>query len=374
MDKTRAWVMIGPGKIELQEFDIPKIQEDAALLKIEACAVCGSDKHIYEGRLSSAAFPMIPGHEFIGTIAKIGKSANEKMAVIGNGPLKEGDRVAIVPSSLPCGHCWYCLHMPNRPSFCTGRTVYGFTSVKNPPHLWGGFADYLYLHSRSWVFKLPDGISMERAVQTEPMSCGLRAVERAMNPGEPFMGQGYGVGSRVLVLGAGPIGLMVIIALRASGADLVIVQDVISSRLSMAKQMAADVIIDGKLPFEQRLKKIQEMTDGVGPDVVIEAAGAPVAFKEALMFVRRGGKVVEVGHFTDPGPIDLHPWTVCFKDVDIHGSFGFAPIIYKDALSLLSRTPLKVEEIVTHKMNFEELPNALGLVGKDGVGKIVIQP
>jgi len=372
--KARGWVMIRAGKIELQEFELAKVAEDAALLKVEACGVCGTDKHAYLGHIRTAPFPLIPGHEILGTIVKVGKSANEKMAVVGGRPLKEGDRVSIAPSSLSCGRCWYCLYMPHRPLFCTNRLAYGFISTTNPPGLWGGFADYIYLHSRTWAFKVPDKMSMERAVLIEPMATGLRAVERAYNPGESFMGHGYGVGSSVMVLGTGPIGITVIVALRASGANLIIAQDLLESRLEMAKRIGADLTIDGKLPLEQRLQQVQEATNGVGPDVVIEAAGVPVAFQEALAFVRRGGKLVEVGHFTDPGTIEIHPWTICFKDVDIHGSWAYPPVFFEKALAVLSRTPIPIEKIITHKLPLMELPKAMELVGEEGVGKIVIQP
>ena len=217
-------------------------------------------------------------------------------------------------------------------------------------------------------------MSTEKAVQTEPMATGLRAVERAYSPGEPFMGHGYGVGRTAMVVGTGPIGMMAIVALRFSGADLVIAQDLLQSRLDMAKRMGADHLIDGKLPLEQRLLQVQEMTDGVGPDVVIEAAGAPIAFQEALAFVRRGGKLIEVGHFTDPGTTEIHPFTICFKDLDIHGSWAYPPAIFNDALSLFSRTSLPVDEVVTHKVSLDELPDAIELVGTEGVGKVVVQP
>jgi threonine dehydrogenase-like Zn-dependent dehydrogenase len=217
-------------------------------------------------------------------------------------------------------------------------------------------------------------MSMERAVQTEPMATGLRAVERAYSPGEAFMGHGYGIGSSAMVLGTGPIGLMVIVALRESGAGLIIAQDLVHSRLDMAKSMGADITVDGKLPLEQRLRHVQDATDGMGPDVVIEAAGVPIAFQESLTFVRRGGKLIEVGHFTDPGATEIHPWLICFKDVDIHGSWAYPAIIFKDAVSLLSMTPMPVEQIVTHKLPLEDLPKAMELVGNEGVGKVVIQP
>ncbi len=374
MDKAHAWVILEPGKMELQEFVIPKIPDDGALLKVEACGVCGTDKHMFLGHMQTASFPLVAGHEFIGTIVEIGKSANDKMIVVGEKPLKEGDRVSIAPSSTTCGHCWYCLHMPHRPLFCPNRMAYGFIPTKTPPGLFGAYADYVFLHPRTWAFKLPDGMPMERAVQTEPMATGLRAVERAYSPGEAFMGHGYGVGSSVLVLGTGPIGLMVIVALRASGAGLIIAQDLVQSRLDIAKRMGADITIDGKLPLDQRLRHVQDATDGLGPDVVIEAAGVPIAFQESLNFVRRGGKLIEVGHFTDPGTTEIHPWVICFKDVDIHGSWAYPAIIFKDALSVLSGTPIPVEQIVTHKLPLEDLPKAIELLGNEGVGKVVIQP
>jgi len=92
MAKVQGWVMLEPGKMELQTFDIPKIEEDGVLLKVDACGICGSDVHAYLGHIRTAPFPMIPGHEFIGTIAEVGKSASSKMAIVGGGPLKEGDR------------------------------------------------------------------------------------------------------------------------------------------------------------------------------------------------------------------------------------------------------------------------------------------
>ena len=370
---SRAWVMVEPGKIELQTLPIPEVSEDSGLLRVEACGICGSDKHAYDGHLRTAPFPMIPGHEFIGTIEKLGKSANEHMVVIGKGPIKEGDRVAVPPGSLVCGRCWYCLHMPNRPAFCPNRTIYGFSSVNKASGLWGGYSEYVYLHSKTVLFKLPQDMPMERAILAEPMATGLRAVERALNPGEAPMGHGYGVGKRAMVIGAGPIGIMAVIALRSTGAGMIIVQDLLEDRLDMAKKMGADVVINGKLSLDERLKQVRDMTDGVGVDLVIEAAGVPVAFQEAVAFARRGGKLVEVGHYTDTGEAKIRPWEICNKDLEIFGSWGYPGIIFEDALSLLSRTHLQVEDVVTHKFSLEDVPMALNLVGKVGVGKVVIK-
>jgi len=373
MAKSRAWVMVEPGKVVMEEFEIPKIAEDCALLKVEACGICGTDKHVYLGHFPMARFPFIAGHEIIGTIVEVGRKANDSMVVVGDA-LEVGDRVSLVPGSMTCGHCYYCLHMPHRPLFCTGRFVYGFSPVEKAPGIWGGYSEYIYLLPRTHVFKLAKDMPMKRAVLIEPVATGLRAVERAYSPGEPFASHGYGVGRNAMVLGAGPIGLMVVASLRYSGAGLIIVQDLFSSRLNMAKRMGADLLVDGNLPLEERLKQVREVTDGVGPDIVIEAAGVPVAFREALDFARRGGKLIEVGHFTDTGPTDIKPFYICYKDLDIHGSWAYPPLIFGDVISMLERTSIPVEEVVTHTFPLEEFPKALELTGSPDVGKIAITP
>ena len=188
------------------------------------------------------------------------------------------------------------------------------------------------------------------------------------------MGYGYGVGRSVMVLGAGPIGLLTVVSLRHSGAGLIIAQDLFASKLDMAKHMGADLLIDGNLPFEERLKQVREATDGVGPDVIIEAAGVPAVFQEALDFVRRGGKFITVGLFSDTGAIDIHPFKICYNDLDIHGSWAYPSLIFRDVISLLERTSLPIEQITTHVLPLEELPKGLELVGSEGVGKVAITP
>ncbi len=376
MTKNRAWVMVGPKKIIMRELEIPEVTEDCALMKVEACGICGTDKHVYLGQFPAEVppYPFIAGHEMIGTIVELGKKANESMAVFG-GTLGAGDRVALAPSSKTCGQCWYCLHMPQRPPFCMNRSfVYGFTPLDKNPNVWGGYSEYIYVFPKSYVFKIPKKMPMKRAVLIEPMATALRAVERAFNPGEPFMSHGYGVGSTVMVVGAGPIGLMTIAALRYTGAGFVIAQDLQSSRLDMAKHIGADLLIDGNLPFEKRLAKVKEATDGVGPDVVIEAAGAPAAFRESLDFVRRGGKLIEVGNFTNNGPTEIIPYYICQKDVDIHGSWGYPALIFSHVISMFERTRLPLEDFVTHVLNLDELPKGLEITGTKEAGKVAIAP
>jgi threonine dehydrogenase-like Zn-dependent dehydrogenase len=366
MAKCRAWVMVEPGKIVMEEFEIPKVAEDSALLKVEACGICGTDKHVYLGHFPMAKFPFIAGHEFIGTIVELGSQSNENMVVFG-GSLEVGDRVAVAPSSMGCGRCYYCLHMPDNPGLCPQRNiVYGFTPTKRPPGIWGGYSEYVYLLPKSFVFKLAKDMPMKRAVMIEPAATGVRAVERAF-------GSGYKVGSSAIVLGAGPIGLMIIASLRYSGAGLIIAQDLFASRLDMAKRMGADLLIDGNLPFEERLQQVREVTDGIGPDIVIEAAGVPAVFWEALNFAPKGGTLIEAGHFTDTGEIAIKPFAICFQGLDVLGC-RYPPMIFEDVISMFERTPLPLEEVVTHTFPLEEFPKALELTGSADVGKIVITP
>jgi len=357
----------------MKEFEIPKVAEDCVLVKIEACGICGSDKHAILGHRVGTPFPFIPGHEFIGTVVEVGSKANESLAIFG-GALGAGDRVSVDPNSKSCGYCYYCLRMPHRPTLCSNRTVYGFMSTDKAPSIWGGWSEYIYLYSKTNVFKIPKDMPMKRAVLIEPLAAALRGVERAYSPGEPFMSHGYGVGRSAMVIGVGPIGHLAIAALRHSGAGLIIAQDLFSSRLDMAEKMGADILVDGRLPLEERLKQVREVTDGVGPDVVIETAGVPVAFREAVEFARRGGKVVEMGNAADSGTTDIKPFIICNKDLDIHGSWGYPGLIFRDAISLLERTSLPVEEVVTHMLPFEELPEGLKLAGSEGAGKVAIVP
>jgi len=374
MNSSRSWVMMGPNQLEIKELTVPDIADDCILLKVEACGICGTDKHVCTNVSSKAPFPFVAGHEIIGRIDKIGKRASDSMNFIG-GSLKEGDRVALAPSGKVCGRCFYCRYMPHRPTFCPNRNVvYGFTTLNKEPGLWGGYGEYIYVLPGSNLFKIPENMSLKKAILIEPMATAMRAVERAYSPGEPFMGHGYGMGRNAMVLGAGPIGLMAVAALRYSGADTIIVQDLWQKRLDMSKKLGADLTINGNRPIEERLTEVQKVTEGVGPDVVIEAAGAPKAFSEGITFARRGGKLVEAGNFTDNGPTEVTPYVVCYKDLDIHGSFGYPARIFADVIAMLVRTVLPVEDIVTTILPFEDLPRGFEILGSENVAKVVVTP
>ena len=371
--QVQAAVMLQPGQIEIREFEKPTPAADALLLQVDKVGICGSDKHMYLGH-TALKFPVIPGHEVVGTVAEIGKNANQVMNVMG-GPIKAGDRVTVVPGSKNCGRCYYCLHVPGRPTLCSGRTIYGFSNSETAPYLNGEFAEYTYIHGNSWVYKMPETIPEEICVLTEPVAVATRAVERACAPGLPQVGDGYSIGSSVAVLGCGPIGLLVVAVLRDSGAGTIIATDLVDSRLDMAKQMGADVVINvGNTTPEQRLEQIQDLTNGVGVDIAIECAGLPAVFSEALDVVRRGAKVIEVGHYTDSGDTRVRPHQICNKDLDVCGVWAYPQIQFQTALDFLQITRAPLQELITHHLPLHQLEKGIDMLGQEGVYKVVIEP
>ena len=178
----------------------------------------------------------------------------------------------------------------------------------------------------------------------------------------------------VLVLGAGPIGQLVIAVLSHIGTDLIIASDLSQSRLEMAGHMGAHHVVGAEGPLEERLDTVQNLTGGIGPDIVIETAGVPVVFKESLDFVRRGGIVVEVGHFTDPGAVDIHPNVVCFKDLDIRGMWAYPAMQFKTALSFLKNSRAPLDRFITHRLPLEETEKGIELTGSEGSMKVVVEP
>ncbi len=371
--QVQAAVMLQPGQVEIREFEKPIPADDSLLLQVDKVGICGSDKHMYLGH-TALKFPVIPGHEVVGTVAEIGKNANQVMNVMG-GPIKTGDRITVVPGSKNCGRCYYCLHVPGRPTLCSGRTIYGFSNSETPPYLNGEFSEYTYIHGNSWVYKIPDNIPEEISVLTEPVAVATRAVERACTPGLPQVGDGYSIGSSVAVLGCGPIGLLVIAVLRDSGAGTIIATDLVDSRLEMAEQMGADTVINvGNTTPEERVERIQSLTSGVGADIAIECAGIPAVFSEALDVVRRGGKVIEVGHYTDSGDIQVRPHQICNKDLDVCGVWAYPQIQFQTALDFLQRTRAPLHKLITHHLPLNQLEVGIDMLGKEGVYKVVIEP
>lgn len=369
---VRAAVLEKPGQLNLVSIEQPKLPFGSVMLEIEACGICGTDRHLYKGE-KPLGKPVILGHEIVGRIVSVDPEAKREIRMIG-GPLDVGTRVAVVPGFQSCGECFACQHLPARSYLCGRRPVYGYGNFNELPHLLGGFAERMIILPGSWLYALPEEMPLRRAVLIEPVSVAMRAVERALAPGFPGVREGVGLGQSAVVLGVGALGLSTIGVLKSMGIMPIIAVDENPYRLNVATKLGADVVVDiRKTTLEERIREVRKLTEGAGSDLVVECAGVPAAFSEALALVRRGGTLVEVGHAVDVGSVQLHPYDICYGDFTIVGSYVFPPTQFGPTIKLLKHSPLPFEEIVTGELSLEQTEVSLqSIPGKESIKEIVI--
>jgi threonine dehydrogenase-like Zn-dependent dehydrogenase len=343
-DTIRAAVQTGPRQIEIREFPRPVIgPEDGGLLRIEACGICGSDVETYKGHLSQQWLPMVPGHEPLGIIEEVSPSAAARWGV------QPGDRVA-VEILIPCRSCDLCL--AGRYMSCRNRI--GSHGGSNPPGRglgpWGGFAEYIHLHPNSILHKVRGDIPAEVAVMFNPLGAGVRW---AVHLGE------VGLGSTVLILGAGQRGLAAVLASRAAGAGTIIVTGLSrdAGKLALAREFGADVTID--VEAEDTVARVREVTGGVGVDVVLELTPmADQPIRDALQAVRWGGRVVLAGLKGGRG-IELSTDMIINKALTVVGAFSVDSRGYQEAIRLIESGQFPLERMHTHTFGLDEIGLAI---------------
>lgn len=372
--KANALVMEEPGSVASREIEVPDLTDRQVLMRTELAGICGSDVHMYEGGMD-LDFPVIPGHEFAGVVEEIGA---ERQTDSKGEPIREGDAVTVVPG-IVCGECWYCNNVPTRPPICENREVYGYFSVDKPPHAHGGFSEYLIIREDASFYRLPEDMDIELGALVEPMAVGMHALERAFAPGVPYAREGFGIGKSIAVQGAGPIGLLTIAAASAAGAGTIIAIDAIDERLDLAETFGATDTVD--LTEYDGTKELADAVKGptngnVGPDVVVEAAGVPVALKQSIEFVRSGGSVVEVGHFAYNGETDINPTRIVQKDLDMYGSLVYPPNQFESAISMFEQLEGEVpfKELFNFKVGLDEADAAYDAQASGEAYRATIHP
>jgi L-iditol 2-dehydrogenase len=305
-----AAVMTAPlAPIEVREFGEPDLPAGGALLRTALSEVCGTDVHLWHGRLSGVPYPIIPGHVTTGTLDAIRGTLSD----VEGRRLVEGDRVAFFDVHRTCGRCLACT-AHRTPTRCRSRRVYGITDSATEG-LYGGWSQKVYLEPGVVVAKLPDRVSFEAYIGG---GCGLMTAVHIIERSRIVLGD------TVLVQGAGAVGLSAAALARRSGAGQVLVIGAPRSRLDLARQMGADVVLDLETTTpDERLTKVHELTGGLGADVVIEAAGSARAIEEGVNLVRNGGAYVIAGHYTNVGDsrINAHEH-INRKHLDIRGCWG----------------------------------------------------
>jgi len=373
-----AATLVEPGKYELREYLLPEPAPGCVVVKMEMSGICGTDKHTFQGFVTQYGgrrleFPIIQGHENVGTIAAIG--GDGRYTDYEGVPLCVGDRV-VVGANVSCGQCYYCRH--DFPYYCCEKTTdYGNNlSAKHPPHLFGGWAQYIYILPGSFLVKVPDDLPTEVAVLTEvfAVAVGLdRAKQMSAFPNESFR-----FDDTVVVLGVGPLGMCFLMKARMLGAGTIIAVDLSEYRLSFARRLGADHVIDaGKMSRAERLQMVRDLTSGRGADVVVECAGVPQAVPEALEMLRVSGMLVEAGNFSDLGEVAISPHRhLCAKNVRILAVGGEEPAAYGPSMRQMARymKHYPLGEFVTHRYPLREVNVAMERAIAPESLKVVLEP
>ncbi len=360
MEKVLAAVRTGPSRTEMREFPMPDIPEDSALLRMEVAGICGTDVKLYKTPPSST--PVIMGHENIGTIARAGREFTRRKG------FKEGDLV-FVEHYVMCGKCEWChrgeyRHCENTDWRHNPDAIrYGYTSAEKAPHLWGGFAQYVYLPWNAVVHRVPKGVTPELAGLVTPMANG---VEWSLFDG------GVGYDSRVLIQGPGQQGLSQTVISKQAGASLIIVTGTSrdAARMEVAKALGADYVID--VQKEDALARISEITGGKGVDVVLDCtagAGTTPVLLGVDALKRKGGTIVVQGELAEFPGFPLGKITVKF--ITIKSARGHSYRACELALQQLASKRFPLERITTHRFALKDVDLAIKSVGGHGVPDVI---
>jgi threonine dehydrogenase-like Zn-dependent dehydrogenase len=362
-DMVRAVVQTGPRQMEAREYSRPVLGGDTgALLRVEACGICGSDVEQYKGAMGARGLPMIPGHEPLGIIEEITDETAARWGV------QAGDRVA-VEILIPCRSCGRCL----AGNYMNCRNRIGSHGGGNPParanRLTGGYAEYIDLHPNSIVHPIQKDIPAEIAVMYNPLGAGVRW---ALHYG------GVHLGSSVLVLGAGQRGLAAILASRYVGAGTIIATGLArdAAKLELAKEFGADVAIN--VEEENTVERVRELTDGEGVDVVLDLtpmATAPI--QDAVDAVRWGGTIVLAG-LKGGRKLELSTDQLVNKALTVKGAFSVDAAGYENAIKLIESGKFPLHKMQTHKFGLGDVEHAIQLLagevpGEDGI-HVAIMP
>lgn len=351
-DKVRAAVLRSFGELSLEEFPYPaELEPRAVVVEMLLAGICGTDKHIYDGK-ADVQLPLILGHENLARVEQLNPEA-PALDVYGE-PLQVGDRITWF-GAIPCGECWYCRWLPDNHTgiLCSNCFATGMSSCEPAPHLFGGYAEKVYLKPGMWIWKIPEDMPDEVAVLTDILA-SVSGVIKAMTP-DPVVKEGFGPGDYVAIQGAGPIGLAAGITAKLAGAYRIALIGAPQGRLDLASDLG---IFDRLVNLEEmpdaheRVREMQNWTPGnVGPDLVVDCTGVPDAVPEGLDMVRRGGSFVEIGSFVETGDTTISPFRhLCWKDVRIIGQYGCSPHYYERALRLLAmgwKQGMPLQELVT---------------------------
>ena len=346
----------GPFDYRWEDVPVPTAGPGEVVIDVGACGVCASDVKCYTGaplfwgdddREGYVQGPVIPGHEFAGTVVELGDGAAERYG------LAIGD-TAISEQIVPCGACRYCER--GQYWMCQVHDIYGFRQTT-----FGAMAEYVLLPANALNYKVPATIPTAHAAYVEPLACGIHAVQRGQ----------IELDHTVVIAGCGPLGLGMIATARLKNPRLLIALDLDDQRLATAQACGADL---GLNPATiDAVDEVRKLTDGYGCDVYIEATGHPAAVEQGLHMICKLGTFVEFSVMREPVTVD---WTIIgdTKELDIRGAH-LSPHCYPIAIDMLAKGLLPMDQILTHRLPLENFQQGIDLVAAgDRSIKVTLAP
>ncbi len=354
--KSRVMLQVDDRQLVEEEWEVPPVGAKEALLKVEACGMCGSDLEQYRGTFVAnkiTRYPFIPGHEPIGRIMEIGAEAAKSWGV------KVGDRVALEPN-LSCGRCDLCLR--GRYTNCRSLMppgappAYGFTPTDVGHGFWGAYSDYMHLHERTLLYKLPESMPISLASLYQPLAAGISwAVQVPQTQ----------LGDSVLILGHGQRGLGAVIAARRAGASLIIVTGTSRSRtkLQVALALGAHHVIESDV--ENVAERVMQITGGRGVDVILDVV--PVSTQPIVdaVEVARVGATIVLSGIKGPIGVSLNVDRIIYKELIIKGVYSQGNKAYREAFRILDEGPQGLDLLHTHEFELSDAVDAILTLGKE---------
>ena len=345
----KAAVVEGLDLMSVREVPMPKTEDNGILVKVKACAICGSDIRILHSGNNRVHYPAIIGHEIAGEVAEAGKNVTK---------FKKGDRIAI-GADVPCGECAFCeAGIGNN---CQINYAMGY-------QFQGGFAEYLPLNqivvNYGPVHKIPDSLSWEQAALAEPLGCVLNALE--LSPVK--------LGDVVVIIGAGPIGCMIVEVAKKMGASKVILVQRSRARLEMAmRTVHADVFVCSE--EEDAVRRVLSESNGLGADVIFTACPSPAAQQDAIAMAKNRARINFFGGLPkEKSKVVLDTNVIHYKELFITGAHGAMPIHHLKAIELIASNTIDVRPFISEQFALDDIVKAFAAAESHSGMRVIVKP
>lgn len=333
-------IMTKPGEIEFKDVPVPEVEPEQIKIKMKSIGVCGSDIHVYHGKHPYTSYPVVQGHEVSAEVIEVGANVSN---------VKVGDKVTVQPQVV-CGECYQCTH--GLYNDCEELKVMGFQTT--------GMASEYFVVDAKKALTLPSDMSWEHGALIEPLAVAVHAVRRASDV----------KGKKILVLGGGPIGNLVAQTAKAFGAESVLLSELSTHRLEVAKKCGINTVNPKK---EDLFESIISHFGKDRADYIFECVGINATTKQAIEYARKGSTIVIVGVFADLGTVNMG--YVQDHELSLLGSAMYREEDYIKAIEFVHDGLIDLKSLITHRIKFKDYRNAYQLVfeQKDQVMKVMIE-